>query len=149
MKFLSRFIASVLSLVIVFSASAYILARTVWNPSRVQEAAHTTGAAAKIATAVPVILKSSLSLTPDEQFIVKTVVTDQSVSPLIDQLLSAVATSDGSPVKLNLGSFRKQIAAEGLPLTKDLDKLTSKPLTIISADASARLSAASPEVPLG
>lgn len=139
MKLLSRFIASVLSLVIVISASAYIVARTVWNPSRVQKAAHTTDAAGKIARVVPVILKSSFSLTPDEQFIVKTVVTEQNVSPLLDQVLKAIATSDGAPVKLDLGEFRKQIVAEGLPLTKDLENLTAQPITLISTDASARL----------
>lgn len=139
MKLISRFIASVLSLVIVISASAYIVSRTLWNPSRVQEAAHSTGAANKIASAIPIILKSNLSLTSDEQFIVKTVSTDQNVSPLLDQILSRLATPDGTPVKLDLSQFRNQIAAEGLPLTKGLDNLTSKPLIIISADVSTRL----------
>ncbi len=140
MKILSRFIASILSLVIVISASSYIFAHTIWNPSRVQDAAHSTDTASKIATALPLILKSSFSFTPDEQFIVKTVVTDKNVSPLLDQILSDVAISDGAAVKLDLHNFRKQIAAEGLPLTKDLDNLTAKPLTIIPADAAARLS---------
>ena len=61
------------------------------------------------------------------------------MSPLLDQVLSNFATSDGTPIKLDLSSLRKQVASEGLPLTKDLDKLTSKPLTIIPANTASRL----------
>jgi hypothetical protein len=133
MKLLSRFIATILSLVIVISASAFIVARTIWNPNRIQQAVQTTATASKVAAAIPIILKSTLSLAPDEQFIVKTIVTDKNVSPLLDQVVSSIATSDGTTIKLDLEPFRNQIATEGLPLTKDLDSLTAKPITILSS----------------
>ena len=109
MKFLSRFIASVLSLVLIASVSAYILGYTIWNPTFIQASAISGHLASKVAEEVPVILKSSLSLTSDEQFIVKTVVTDRSVAPYVDQIVSGLAKADGTLIRLDFSGYRGYI----------------------------------------
>ena len=139
MKFLSRFIASVLSLVIVASAGAFIVSAIIWNPIRVQDAAHSTKVADQVASAIPTILNTSLTLTPDEQFIVKTVVTPKRIEPILDQILGNIASADGTPLSLDLSSFQKAISSEGLPLPSDLQKLTDKPIRLISAEKAAKL----------
>ncbi|MEO7617605.1 MAG: hypothetical protein ABIS59_02070 [Candidatus Saccharibacteria bacterium] len=139
MKFLSRFIASVLSLAIVASAGAFIASAIAWNPTRLQEAAHSTNVSAQFATAIPTILNTSLTLTPDEQFIVKTVVTPKRIEPLVDQIFGNIAAADGTPLNLDLSSFQQAVSTEGLPLPADLQKLTEKPVKLISADKAVKL----------
>jgi hypothetical protein len=140
MKFLSRLIASVLSLAIVASAGAFIASAIAWNPTRLQEAAHTAKISDQFAAAIPTILNASLTLTPDEQFIVKTVVTPKRIEPLVDQILGNIAAADGTPLNLDLSSFQQAVSSEGLPLPADLKKLTDKPVKLIPADKAAKLS---------
>lgn len=139
MKFLSRFIASVLSLVIVASAAAFIASAIVWNPNLLQDAAHSSKVAEQFASGLPTILNTSLSLTPDEQFIVKTVVTPKRIEPILDQILSNIATADGSPLTIDLSSFQKVVSSEGLPLPSNLQNLTDKPIKLIPADKAYKL----------
>ena len=139
MKFLSRFIASILSLAIVGSAGAFIASAVVWNPTSLQESAHKAKISEQFASAIPTILNASLTLTPDEQFIVKTVVTPKRIEPLVDQILGNIAAADGTPLKLDLSSFQRAISSEGLPLPADLQKLTDKPVKLIPANSAAKL----------
>jgi hypothetical protein len=141
MRFLSRLISALLSLVVIATVSAFILGATIWNPERLRTATDKAQVPAKVAETLPSLLKSSLGLNDDETFIIQTVATKERVTPYINQILDKLAKPDGQALQLSLNDMRRAIVAESLPLPAAIDTLTAKPFTAISAEQSTKLAA--------
>lgn len=134
MRHISRFVAFLLALLLILAVTSYIAGKTIWSPSRLQQAAQSSGASEKAASFIPEIISSNFALSDDEKFIVKTVVTPERIAPVINQVFTHFAVADGTPLSFDLSNYRQAISSEGLPLPPNLENLTSKPITIISSE---------------